>query len=167
MVILNMVETFSTHSAAKSWLRKTEGNLSRNDGLERAVRAKTRKSVSQCIEDYSATAPFGFGKSKTQMLSTLSRLDFGAKPIDDITAADFIDLANHLLSGVQAPPTDPTLDTPSHYTLKPRKPQTVNGPVPLSCRSDYSFMRPFVRKPRDFSSRVLSVFCGRYRSHLC
>ncbi|MFT6527374.1 MAG: IS30 family transposase, partial [Celeribacter sp.] len=41
------------------------------------------------------------------------------------------------------------------------------GPVPLSCRSDYSFMRPFVRKPRDFSSRVLSVFCGRYRSHLC
>ncbi|MFT7105635.1 MAG: hypothetical protein ACJAVT_000149, partial [Yoonia sp.] len=35
------------------------------------------------------------------------------------------------------------------------------GPVPLSCRSDYSFMRPFVRKPRDFSSRVLSVFCGR------
>lgn len=41
------------------------------------------------------------------------------------------------------------------------------GPVPLSCRSDYSFMRPFVRKPRDFSSRVLSVFCGYYRSHLC
>lgn len=127
VVVLNMVETFSTRSAAKSWLRETEGNLSRNNGLERAVRAKTRKSVSQCIEDYSAAAPFGFGKSKTQMLSTLSTLDFGARPIDDLTASDFIDLANNLLSGVQAPPTDPKQDTPSHYTLKPRKPQTVNG----------------------------------------
>ena len=126
-VILNLVETFATRVAAKSWLNDRESDLNRKGGMERAVRAKARKSVSQCIDDYSAASPFGFGKSKAQMLSTLHRLEFGAKSIDDLTAADFIDLANNLLTGVQAPPIDPELDTPAHYTLKPRKPQTVNG----------------------------------------
>lgn len=126
-VILNLVETFATRAAAKSWLNDMESNLNRKGGMERAVRAKARKTVKQCIHEYSAASPFSFGKSKSQMLSTLSRLDFGAQSIDDLTAADFIDLVNNLLIGVQAPPTDPKLDTPSHYTLKPRKPQTVNG----------------------------------------
>jgi len=126
-VILNLVETFATRAAAKRWLSDRESDLNRKGGIERAARAKARKSVSQCIEDYSAASPFGFGKSKTQMLGTLSRLEFGAKSIDDLTAADFIDLANNLLMGVQAPPTDLKLDTPAHYSLKPRKPQTVNG----------------------------------------
>lgn len=91
------------------------------------MRAKTRKSVSQCIEDYSAASPIDFGKSKAQMLSTLSRLEFGSKAIDNLTAPDFLDLAKDLMSGIQAPPIDPKRDTPEHYTLKPRKPQTVNG----------------------------------------
>ena len=116
-VILSLAETFATRAAAKSWLNDRESDLNRKGGMERAVRAKARKSVSQCIDDYSAASPYGFGKSKTQMLSTLNRLEFGAKSIDDLTAADFIDLANNLLMGVQASPIDPMLDTPSHYTL--------------------------------------------------
>mgnify|MGYP000070697013 CR=1 FL=1 len=104
-VILNLVETFATRAAAKSWLNDRKSDLNRKGGMERAVRAKARKSVSRCIDDYSTASPFGFGKSKAQMLSTLHRLEFG----------------------VQAPPIDPKLDTPAHYTLKPRMPQTVNG----------------------------------------
>ena len=78
-VILSLAETFATRAAAKSWLNDRESDLNRKGGIERAVRAKARKSVSQCIDDYSAASPFGFGESKTQMLGTLNRLEFGTK----------------------------------------------------------------------------------------
>lgn len=126
-VILNLVETFATEQAAKSWLKRRENALKKQGGLERAVNAKARKSVADCINDYIDASPEGFGKSKSQMLSYFQRLDFGASAIEDLTARDFVKLAMELLSGLQARPSDPNMDTPTHYTLKPRKPQTVNG----------------------------------------
>lgn len=61
------------------------------------------------------------------MLSYFQRLDFGASTLEDQLARDFVKIAMELLSGLQACPVDPQKDTPAHYTLKPRKPQTVNG----------------------------------------
>jgi len=126
-VILNLVETFSSRQAAKNWLKRREEALNKPRGLERAVNAKARKSVADCINDYIDASPEGFGKSKSQMLSYFQRLDFGASAIEDLTARDFVKLAVELLSGLQARPSDPKNDAPAHYTFKPRKPQTVNG----------------------------------------
>lgn len=126
-VILNLVETFASEQAAKSWLKRREDALKKPGGLERAVKAKTRKSVADCISDYIDASPEGFGKSKSQMLSYFQRLDFGASAIEDLLARDFVKIAMELLSGLQARPVDPQKDTPAHYTFKPRKPQTVNG----------------------------------------
>jgi hypothetical protein len=126
-VILNLVETFASEQAAKSWLKRREDALKKPGGLSRAVNAKARKSVADCINDYADTSPEGFGKSKSQMLSYFQRLDFGVSFIEDLTSRDFVKLAMELLSGLQARPSDPNKDTPAHYTFKPRKPQTVNG----------------------------------------
>jgi hypothetical protein len=126
-VILNLVETFAFEQAAKSWLKRREDALKKPGGLSRAVNAKARKSVADCINDYADTSPEGFGKSKSQMLSYFQRLDFGVSFIEDLTSRDFVKLAMELLSGLQARPSDPNKDTPAHYTFKPRKPQTVNG----------------------------------------
>ena len=41
----------------------------------------------------------------------------------------------------------------------------LGGPVAFSCRSGNSFRRPFVRKPRGFSSRGLSVCAADCKSH--
>ena len=85
-VILNLVETFASEQAAKSWLKRREDALKKPGGLERAVRAKTRKSVADCIGDYIDASPEGFGKSKSQILSHFQRLDFGASAIEDLLA---------------------------------------------------------------------------------
>ncbi len=58
--------------AAKSWLKRREDALKRPDGLERAVKAKMRKSVADCINKHIDVSPEGFGKSKSQMLSFFS-----------------------------------------------------------------------------------------------
>ncbi|MBW6417037.1 site-specific integrase [Celeribacter sp. PS-C1] len=126
-IILNLVDTFASEQAAKSWMKRHEDALKKPGGLERAMKAKARKSVSDCISDYIAAPPDGFGKSKSQMLSYFQRLDFGASPIEELMAEDFVKLALDLLSGLQARPSDPKKDTPEHYTYTPRKPQTVNG----------------------------------------
>jgi hypothetical protein len=126
-VILNLVETFPSKQAASSWLKRREEALKKPGGLERAVNAKARKNIADCINDYIDASPEGFGKSKSQMLSYFKRLDFGASAIEDLTARDFVKLAMELLSGLQARPSDPKNDAPAHYTFKPRKPQTVNG----------------------------------------
>lgn len=126
-VILNLVETFASKRAAENWLKQQEKALKRPGGLERAVNAKARKSVADCIHDYIEASPEGFGKSKSQMLSYFQRLDFGGFAIEDLSAQDFVKLAMELLSGIQARPADTQKDSPSHYTLRPRKPQTVNG----------------------------------------
>jgi hypothetical protein len=126
-VILNLVETFTSEQAAKNWLKRREDELEKPGGLERAVNAKARKSVADCINDYIDASPEGFGKSKSQMLSYFQRLDFGASAIEGLMARDFVKLAMELLAGLQARPSDPQRDTPEHYTFKPRKPQTVNG----------------------------------------
>ncbi len=126
-VILNLVETFASKQVAENWLKRREKALKRPGGLESAVNAKVRKSVSDCISDYIDASPEGFGKSKSQMLSYFQRLDFGASAIEDPMARDFVKIARELLSGLQARPSVPKKDTPEHYPLKPRKPQTVNG----------------------------------------
>lgn len=126
-IILDMVETFSSERAAKSWMKRQEAALKKPGALDRAVNAKARKTLADCITEYIAASPEGFGKSKSQMLSYFQRLDFGSLPIEDLTAQDFVRLGMDLLSGVQARPTDSISDSPDHYTLKPRKPQTVNG----------------------------------------
>ncbi|AHD00610.1 site-specific integrase [Leisingera methylohalidivorans] len=126
-VILNLVETFASEQAAKSWLKRREDALIKPGGLERAVNTKARKSVADCISDYIDTSLEGFGKSKSQMLSFFQRLNFGASAIEDLLARDFVKIAIELLSGLQARPVDPRKDTTAHYTFKPREPQKVNG----------------------------------------
>ncbi|MBT3139923.1 hypothetical protein KL867_02570 [Ruegeria litorea] len=103
-VILNLVETFASKQAAENWLKRREKALKRPGGLESAVNAKARKSVSDCISDYIDASPEGFGKSKSQMLSYFQRLDFGASAIEDLMARDFVKIARELLSGLQARP---------------------------------------------------------------
>lgn len=118
-VILNLVETFASEQAAKSWLKRREDALNKPGGLERAVNAKARKSVSDCISDYIDASPEGFGKSKSQMLSYFQRLDFGTSAIEDLMAQDFVKIAMELLSGLQARPVDPQGYT---RTLHPQTP---------------------------------------------
>jgi len=126
-VVLSLAETFSSRQAAVNWMRRQEEALRKKGALDRAISAKTRKSVADCVQDYINASPEKFGDSKSQMLSYFQRLDFGSRAIEELKAADFVQLAMDLLSGVQAPPKDPKKDTPAHYALKPRKPQTVNG----------------------------------------
>ena len=57
----------------------------------------------------------------------------------------------------------PTFDKP----FRRARDQRGTGPVPLSCRSDYLFMQPLLRRPRGFSSPKQSVFFARCRSRLC
>ncbi|UWQ13070.1 site-specific integrase [Aliiroseovarius sp. M344] len=126
-VILNLVETFPSQRAAENWLKNQERALKKPGALDRAVNAKRRKDVSACVQDYIDSSPDGFGSSKSQMLSYFQRLPFGEAEMETLAAEDFVRLATDLLNGVQARPTDPELDTPEHYSFKPRKPQTVNG----------------------------------------
>lgn len=126
-IILNLVETFPSHRAAENWLKTRETALKKPGAIIRAVNAKKRKDVSACIQDYIDSSPNGFGSSKSQMLSYFQRLPFGEADIETLLATDFVRLATDLLKGVQARPTDSELDTPEHYSFRPRKPQTVNG----------------------------------------
>ncbi len=126
-VVLSLAETFSSRQAAVNWMRRQEEALRKKGALDRAISAKTRKSVADCVQEYINASPEKFGDSKSQMLSYFQRLDFGSRAIEELKAPDFVQLAMDLLSGVQAPPKDPKKDTPAHYALKPRKPQTVNG----------------------------------------
>jgi len=116
--------TWSRHLPRSRLQKAREDALKKPGGLERAVKAKTRKSVADCISDYIDASPEGFGKSKSQMLSYFQRLDFGASAIEDLLARDFVKIAMELLSGLQARPVDPQKDTPAHYTFKPRKRST-------------------------------------------
>jgi len=126
-VILSLTETFKSEQAAKRWVRRTERDLKGKGALDQAVAARHRKTWSDVIREYSDASPDEFGKTKTANLAYLQRLDFGKLAAQETDDHDFFRLAQDLLKGVQAPPADPEADCPDHYTLKPRKPQTVNS----------------------------------------
>ncbi|WP_158275088.1 tyrosine-type recombinase/integrase [Thioclava sp. NG1] len=126
-VALTLAETFKNKTAAERWIRKTERALSEKGALDRAVAARHRKTWADVICEYCDASPEGFGKTKAANLAYLQRLDFGKLAVEETDDHDFFRLAQDLLNGVQAPPSDSEADCPEHYVLKPRKPQTVNS----------------------------------------
>ncbi|MDO6588058.1 tyrosine-type recombinase/integrase [Salipiger sp. 1_MG-2023] len=126
-VVLTLSETFPSHQAAKRWMRNAERDLKGKNAVERAIADRHRKTWADVIQDYSDASPKGFGKTKTANLAYLQRLDFGKIAVEDTDDHVFFTLAQDLLKGVQARPADPREDSPEHYTLKPRLPQTVNS----------------------------------------
>ena len=126
-VVLTLSDTFQSRQAAERWMKKTERDLKGKGALDRAVAARQRKNWADVISDYCDASPEGFGKTKAANLSYLQRLDFGKLAVEETEEHDFFRLGQDLLNGVQAPPADPLADCPEHYTLKPRKPQTVNS----------------------------------------
>lgn len=126
-VVLTLTETFAKEQAAKRWLKTTERDLRANGAVDRAVAARHRTTWSDVIQAYCDASPDGFGKTKSANLAYLQRLDFGSIPVEDTDNHVFFRLAQDLLKGIQAPPSDPDADGPEHYALKPRMPQTVNS----------------------------------------
>lgn len=126
-VILTLSDTFKSRQAAERWMKKTERDLKVKGALDRAVGARLRKTWADVIRDYCDASPEGFGKTKSANLSYLQRLDFGKLAVEETDEHIFFRLAQDLLNGVQAPPADPLVDCPEHYSLQPRKPQTVNS----------------------------------------
>ncbi|TCS63734.1 phage integrase family protein [Primorskyibacter sedentarius] len=126
-VVLTLTETFPSERSAKRWINQRESELKTKGAVDKVVKAKKRKTWSDVIDDYCAASPNGFGKTKTANLAYLQRLDFGKIAVDDTDDHTFFQLAQDLLSGIQAPPADKNLECPEHYALNPRKPQTVNS----------------------------------------
>ncbi len=56
-IILNLVETFPSKRAAENWLKRREEALKKPGGLERALNAKARKTVADCISEYIDASP--------------------------------------------------------------------------------------------------------------
>ncbi|MGJ8590227.1 MAG: tyrosine-type recombinase/integrase [Yoonia sp.] len=126
-VVLTMTETFMSEQSAKRWVKKRESELKTKGAVDKIIHLKKRKSWSDVIADYCEASPNTFGKTKAANLAYIQRLDFGKISVEDTDAHTFFSLAKDLLIGVQAPPADSRKDSPEHYTLKPRLPQTVNS----------------------------------------
>lgn len=122
-----MTETFMSEQSAKRWVKKRESELKTKGAVDKIIHLKKRKTWSDVIADYCEASPNTFGKTKSANLAYLQRLDFGKISVEDTDAHTFFSLAKDLLIGVQAPPSDSRKDSPEHYSLKPRLPQTVNS----------------------------------------
>lgn len=127
IVILTMTETFMSEQSAKRWVKKRERGLTTKDAVNKIINLKKRKNWSDIIADYCEASSKTFGKTKTANLAYLQRLDFGKVAVENTDAHTFFSLSKDLLIGVQAPPSDSRKDSPEHYALHPRLPQTVNS----------------------------------------
>ncbi|SMX34414.1 tyrosine-type recombinase/integrase [Actibacterium lipolyticum] len=126
-VVLTLTETFQNQRSAQRWMKQRERELNAPNGLERVMAKTANKTWSDAIEDYIGAAREKFGKTKSANLTYLQRLDFGKLAVEETTDHDFFKLAQDLLRGVQACPSDKEKDCPEHYALKPRLPQTVQS----------------------------------------
>lgn len=126
-IVLTLGDTFQSLQTAERWVRKTERALKGKGAIDRAVAARHRKPWADVIREYSEASPEAFGKTKTANLAYLQRLDFGQLADEETDDHDFFRQGEGPLKGVQTPPSNPQADCPEHYTLKPRRPQTVNS----------------------------------------
>lgn len=127
--IMTLTETFASKKSVKRWVKKRESELTTNGAVDKIIHSKKRKNWSDVIADYCDASSKTFGKTKTANLAYLQRLDFGKLAVENTDAHTFFSLAKDLLIGVQAPPADSRKDSPEHYALQPRLPQTVNSYV--------------------------------------
>lgn len=125
VTVINLVETFSTRKAAESWMRRHEARLKSPNAFEAVATRRKRFRVRDLIEAYCAASPDGFGKTKEQVLHSLSRMEFSNLYAEELTAKDFTDLGIGLRNGIQPDPKDPASASTDHYSLKPRSASTV------------------------------------------
>lgn len=96
-VVHKETQTFDREAAAKLWLKKREAELSEPGALEK-LRAPD-PSFAETITKYVTESRKAIGKTKTQVLNTISATSLGKRKGSTITSADWVQFARDL--GVQ------------------------------------------------------------------
>lgn len=89
--------TFETHKRAKDWIRDREAELSRPGELDRMN--KPEATLADAIDRYTRESKRRIGRTKEQVLNTISATPFAGKQCAEITADDIVAFAQSLSKG--------------------------------------------------------------------
>lgn len=96
-VIHRESRTFETHKRAKDWIRDREAELSKPGELDRLN--KPEATLADAIDRYMRESKKRIGRTKEQVLNTISAMPFAAKQCAEITADDIVAFAQSLSKG--------------------------------------------------------------------
>lgn len=99
IVVLREARTFDRRPAAKTWLETREKALAVPGALERAKADKNDPPLADVIQRYNDESEKDTGKTKAQVLRSISAHEIGGKKCSEIDAAALCDFAKSLDCG--------------------------------------------------------------------
>lgn len=89
-------QSFDRAAAARAWIKKREGELSKPGGIVAAQNAGRQKTLGDAIDLYISNSKKAMGRTKTQVLRALKADDIAEIPCVDLGTQDLVDLARRL-----------------------------------------------------------------------
>lgn len=99
VVVYSETDTFDRESAAKLWIKNRETELAKPGALEKLK--APNPTLAEAIKKYVAESRKAIGKTKAQVLNTVSATSMAKRRGSTITSADWVQFAKDL--GVQPP----------------------------------------------------------------
>lgn len=129
-VVYSDAETFSQRAAAKAWIEKREKALAKPGALEAAMNSARKAdsvTLGQVIERYVSESIKEIGKTKAQVLRSISSWDIADLRCEEVTSQKLVQFGQELASGMDGKPRDPS--TVGNYFSHLAKPFALAKPA--------------------------------------
>lgn len=102
-VIYKESKTLETHKRAEQWIRERKVELARPGALDKSK--NDHVTLGEVIDRYTRESRKEIGRTKEQVLETISAMPIAGKPCAEIKASDITALASDLAAGGRKPAT--------------------------------------------------------------